>query len=235
MENKLSFFKRIALTKSELFTNIQSEDLDKAGNNRSGYYSIKTIMLHLNPIMTKYDLDFDIIISDKLARFIWIDTETEKTREITLELKPMSEIERLASMQNIVQSGGAVLSYYKRYLLTTALNLNSTDLIENSPSNQNQGKNQNNKNQSGKQGQTTQPEKTDKTPVLASEKQLKAMFALMGQKGVSKGKMKEEFKKQYNIDSSSQLNTIQYNNVMTYLKGLKDKPKEAKKEETTTQ
>lgn len=228
MESKdLTFFKRIALTKKEVFELVQLEDLDKAGNNKSGYYSIKTIVNALNPTMDKYDLDCDIVISDKLATFIWLDCLSDKTRSITLELKPISEIERLASMQNIVQSNGAVLSYYKRYLMTTALNLNSTDLIENSPSNQN-------KNQNQKSGQTGQ-DKPEQPPKLANESQLKTMFTLMNIKGVTKEAMKKSIKKQYNIDSSKQLTIKQYNEIMKYFKGLPDKSKEAKNQEEPTQ
>jgi|GEM_PF-3578913 len=231
MENKeLSFFKRIALAKKEVFEGVQSEDLDKAGNNKSGYYSIKTIVTHLNPAMDKYDLDCDIVMTDNLATFIWLDCNSDKTRTITLELRPMSSIERLASMQNIVQSAGAVLSYYKRYLLTTVLNLNSTDLIENSPSNQN-------KNQNQKSGQTGQnkTEQTEKPPKLVNDNLLKAMFALMNQKGVSKETMKKSIEKQYNITSSKQLNVRQYDSIMAYFRGLPDKTKEAKKPEEKIQ
>lgn len=222
---ELSFFKRIALCKQEVFEGVQSEDLDKAGNNKSGYYSIKTIVTHLNPAMNKYDIDCDIVISDNLATFIWIDCNSDKTRTITLELRPMSTIERLASMQNIVQSAGAVLSYYKRYLFTTVLNLNSTDLIENSPSNQNKTQNQ-------KSGQTGQDKPEPPVQKLANESQLKAMFTLMNIKGVTKEAMKKSIKKQYNIDSSKQLTIRQYNDIMKYFKSLPDKPKETKNEGT---
>lgn len=211
MSDKLSFNKRIALTKKEVFDLVQSEDLDKAGNTRSGYYSIKTIITNLAPIMDKYDIDLDVIVSGKVISCIWVDCLSEATRVVPIELKPVGEIERLAAMQNIVQSEGAVLTYYRRYAITNCLNLNATDLIENTPSNQ--------KNKpGGKKQPDPQPE-----PTKASDKQLKMLFEICKKKNISDSKLMANIKKTYGLEDKKDLNQEQFNAVIKFLNGLEDK------------
>jgi len=211
MNDKLSFNKRIALTKKEVFDLVQSEDLDKGGNAKSGYHSIKTIITNLAPIMDKYDIDLDVIVSGKVISCIWVDCLSEATRVVPIELKPVDEIERLAAMQNIVQSEGAVLTYYRRYAITNCLNLNATDLIENAPSNQ--------KNKPDRKKQSDpQPE-----PTKASDKQLKMLFEICKKKNISDSKLMANIKKTYGLEDKKDLNQEQFNAVIKFLNGLEDK------------
>lgn len=216
---KLSFNKRIARTKMEVAPLIQAEDLDKAGNTRSGYYSIKTIMSNLNAVMDKYDIDIDLNIAGKIIYCTWIDCESEATRVVTIELKPIDEIERLASMQNIIQSQGAVMSYYRRYALTNVLNLNATDLIENST-------NVNNKPQNKPQPATQptqntpkpQPAQSAPQAKIVNEAQLKRLFAIMNSKGKTEADINAYIKaKKWPIQSKKQLTIDMYDLLINAL------------------
>lgn len=211
---KLSFNKRIARTKMEVAPLIQSEDLDKAGNTRSGYYSIKTIMSNLNVVMDKYDIDIDLNIAGKIIYCTWIDCESEATRVVTIELKPIDEIERLASMQNIIQSQGAVMSYYRRYALTNCLNLNATDLIENST-------NVNNKKPATQPTQNTskpQPAQPAPQAKIVNEAQLKSLFAIMNSKGKTEADINAYIKaKKWPIQSKKQLTIDMYDLLINAL------------------
>lgn len=205
MENKPTFSKRIALTKKEVFELVQKENLEKAGNTRSGYYPIKVIMSALNPTLDKYDLDVEVLIAGTgCINCIWIDCLSDKTRSVPIELKPIHEIERLAGMQNIVQSQGGVMTYYRRYALTNLLNLNATDLIENST-----GKNHQDK-----------VNKQQKPSVLVNQDDLKKMFTLMTKKNITIDSMEKSIKKQYNLDDNKQLTKTQYNQIMSYLNSI---------------
>lgn len=209
--DKLSFNKRIALTKKETASLIQTESLDKGGNVKSGYYSIKTIMHHLNQIMDKYDIDIDIIISGKVISCIWIDCLSEATRVIPIELKEIHEIERLAAMQNIIQSQGAVLTYYRRYAITNVLNLNATDLIENNPPQ--------------KPNKPVQkPTENQTIPKTVSEAQLKRLFAIMNKKGKTKEDIDKylKAKKSWKIDSTKKLCKSQYDELVKKLETYPD-------------
>jgi len=222
MDTKLSFNKRISLVKQEVFTAVQSEDLDKAGNAKSGYYSIKTIITHLNIAMNKYDIDLDVIVSGKVISCIWVDCLSESTRVVPIELKPIDEIERLAAMQNIIQSEGAVLTYYRRYAITNCLNLNATDLIENTPSNQNNQRNQN-QNQQQKTQPTNQNKPEPKKPAVVSEPQLKRLFAIMNNKGKTEEDINKYIKaKKWPIQSKKELNVDMYNTLVKALEKYPD-------------
>jgi hypothetical protein len=215
MDTKLSFNKRISLVKQEVFTAVQSEDLDKAGNARSGYYSIKTIITHLNIAMNKYDIDLDVIVSGKVISCIWVDCLSEATRVVLIELKPIDEIERLAAMQNIIQSEGAVLTYYRRYAITNCLNLNATDLIENTPSNQN--------NQRNQTQPTNQNKPEPKKPAVVSEPQLKSLFAIMNNKDKTEEDINKYIKaKKWPIQSKKELNVDMYNTLVKALEKYPD-------------
>lgn len=204
---KLSFNKRISLTKKEVFDLVQSDGLDKGGNGRSGYYSIKTIMSNLNKTMDKYDIDLDVDISGKVISCIWLDCLSEATRIVSIELKPVDEIERLASMQNIIQSEGAVLTYYRRYAITNCLNLNATDLIENFASNQQK---------------PTQPTKP-KEPTKVSEPQLKRLFAIMNKKGKTEENINTYIKaKKWPIHSKKDLTIDMYDVLVKALEKYPD-------------
>jgi len=132
MENKLSFNKRISLTKIEVFAAIQAQELDKTANKKSGYYSIKTIIGELNPIMNKYDVDLDLLISNEVVDIVWHDCLKDVFhRSSSIDISKIKDIPRLPSMTNDVQSMGACLTYVRRYAYTVALNLNATDHLEN--------------------------------------------------------------------------------------------------------
>ena len=127
----LSFNKRIALTKKEVFEGIQAADMDKTANCKAGYYSLKSIVSILNPIMDKHNVDLELNIEKTQVTILWIDCESEKIRTSVMDTSAIEGIERLPSMSNLVQSMGACLTYQRRYAYTLALNLNATDLIEN--------------------------------------------------------------------------------------------------------
>lgn len=184
--DKLSFSARIRNAKNTIFTEICGEALEKGGNGRSGYYPIKTIMRIANKYFCEYGVDLDISIESESIVAIWHDDFSDSTRTSTYAVPDIKKIERLASMQNTVQSTGAVLTYYRRYGLTCALGLPATDLLENSPPK--------------KQNKPTKPAQTDISNVpnpephennyaedrRITEKQLKLLFARM------KGKLTED-------------------------------------------
>ncbi|RPJ79834.1 MAG: hypothetical protein EHM20_00145 [Alphaproteobacteria bacterium] len=237
MAENLGFNKRIQLCKKEVFTNVtESGELDNIkGTDKTGFYNLATIYKFLHPALDKYDLDLEMEMEPGQMRAAWIDCngDTEKKRIIGIDFHGVKDVERLPLMANIVQSEGAVKTYLRRYALTFVLGLPSTDMIDTQDQKQ-PGKNNNQSGQNS-QNKTQSPSQQEKPSVLANDKQLKAMFTLMNIKGVTKEKMKASIKKQYGIDSSKQLNIKQYNDIMKYFKGLPDKPKEAKKGETTTQ
>lgn len=202
--DKLTFNKRIALTKKEVFALLQEENLDKAGNGKSGYYSIKKIMSHANDIMDKYDIDLDIIISDKIISCVWLDCLSEMSRCVPIELKPISEIEKLPAMQNIIQSEGAILTYYRRYALTNMLNLNATDLIENNKPTQ---------PQQPKPVTPPQNNPVPQQPKLVSDGQLKRLFAIMNEKGKTVEEVNDFIMKKWNIDSKKKLTINMYDQL----------------------
>lgn len=223
MAENLGFNKRIQLCKQEVFKGVtESGELDNIkGTDKQGFYSLATIYKFLHPALDKYDLDLELIVNRGISKGIWIDCNgnTGTIREIEIDFTRIENVEKLPMMANIVQSEGAVKTYIRRYSLTLILGLPSTDLIDTQDQKQGQ-KNQTNQN------------KSDQPPKLANESQLKAMFTLMNIKGITKETMKKSIKKQYNIDSSKQLNVKQYNDIMKYFKSLPDKPKETKNEET---
>lgn len=206
---KLTFRKRIALTKVECFTNIQEKELDKAGNAKSGYYSLKTIFQSLNPIMCKYDLDIEIDIKGKYINVIWYDCLSDSSTVVELEVKPLEEIERLASMQNIVQSQGAVISYYRRYALTNALNLNATDILENAPPQQQQ-----------QQKQTQPQQQKQKQQKQVSEAQLRRLYAIMKNKDKTDEDINSWIMKKYKINSKKELTMEQYEELCQALEKI---------------
>lgn len=156
----LTFRSRIAKCKREVLTALQEIDLDKTASNKAGYFSLKSIYLALNPLLEKYNLDIEvkpyeedyINISEEnnykkiVSGYVnWLDCEDdEKIKKCKYDMAlDMSNVKRLASMANEVQSYGACLTYIRRYLLTMELNLYATDLIENNTG-RNNGSNNNN-------------------------------------------------------------------------------------------
>jgi len=177
--NKLSFNRRIALTKMEVFELLQSVELDKTANNKSGYYSIKSIVTVLNPVLEKYNLDMELNILPKEVLIIWYDCNGDNTRSSTIDISKIENIGRLPSMTNEVQSMGACLTYVRRYAYTVALNLNATDNIEN-----NTGKEKNNDNQNDKNVNTTEfnnetLEKVQRILYLVANKNVKKSIDLL--------------------------------------------------------
>lgn len=206
--NELSFNKRIALTKKEVFELVQREQMDKAGNGKSGYYSIKTIMSAFNSVSDKYNVDLDIQIMQSidecaLIDCTWIDCMSESTRTIKLDcLKAIAKIERLAAMQNIIQSQGAILTYYRRYALTNVFGLNATDLIENSVA------------------QKQAPAQQQNKDYKISEKQQKFLFAKSSEREISKEQIKEYLKKSFNVESSKDLTKSQMDKMLSDLEKM---------------
>lgn len=135
MEDKLTFCKRIQLTKKEVFNCLQDIELDKTANSKSGYYSLKSIINSLNTIIDKYDLDLDLSIKENEVIAIWYDCIDEKTRTSVIDISKIKEVKRLPSMTNEVQSMGACITYVRRYAYTVVLGLNATDKLENNTSN----------------------------------------------------------------------------------------------------
>ena len=156
MSEKLSFNKRIALTKTETFKAIQDTGLDKTANSKAGYYSLKSIMIVLNPLLEKYDLDLDLSLEKNTVVIKWFDCESEKVRLSSVDVSAIEGIDRLPSMSNMVQSMGACMTYVRRYAYTVVLNLNATDLIENATGS--------NKNTTSQQKPPSQPKYTKPAP-----------------------------------------------------------------------
>jgi len=128
----LSFNKRVKLVQNGCLEVLGKSDLSKTSNSKSGYYSLKSIFLTLNPLLEKYEINLEILeISQISVHMCWFDDLSDQTRDIILSIEKIKDVPRLASIPNEVQSYGAVLTYVKRYAYTCALRLNSTDVIEN--------------------------------------------------------------------------------------------------------
>lgn len=131
-QKTLSFNKRIKLAQNGCLEVLGKDDLSKTSNSKSGYYSLKSIFLTLNPLLEKYEINLEILeISQISVHMCWFDDLSDQTRDIILSIEKIKDVPRLASIPNEVQSYGAVLTYVKRYAYTCALRLNSTDVIEN--------------------------------------------------------------------------------------------------------
>lgn len=129
MEN--NFYKRLRDLKNAAFRNIQEIDLDTTANKKTGYYSLKTIETVLVDLLEKYDIDYDIVWEKDEMTLAWFDCQSDKIRTVRLHTSKISKIGRLPAMSNEVQSFGAEITYMRRYMLTMALNLNATDVLEN--------------------------------------------------------------------------------------------------------
>jgi hypothetical protein len=128
----LSFNKRVKMVQNGCLEILGKSDLSKTSNSKSGYYSLKSIFLTLNPLLEKYEINLEILeISQISVHMCWFDDLSDQTRDIILSIEKIKDVPRLASIPNEVQSYGAVLTYVKRYAYTCALRLNSTDVIEN--------------------------------------------------------------------------------------------------------
>lgn len=131
-QKTLSFNKRVKLVQNGCLEVLGKDDLSKTSNSKSGYYSLKSIFLTLNPLLEKYEINLEILeISQISVHMAWFDDLSDQTRDIILSIEKIKDVPRLASIPNEVQSYGAVLTYVKRYAYTCALRLNSTDVIEN--------------------------------------------------------------------------------------------------------
>ena len=130
-QKTLSFNKRIKLVQNGCLEVLGKDDLSKTSNSKSGYYSLKSIFLALNPLLEKYEVDLEILeISQISVHMCWFDDLSDQTRDIILSIEKIKDVPRLASIPNEVQSYGAILTYVRRYAYTCALRLNSTDVIE---------------------------------------------------------------------------------------------------------
>ena len=132
--SELSFNKRISLVKKEVFEKVTSSDelSNISGTSSTGYYSLETIYKFLYPILDKYNLDVDIVVNKDNVTGTWIDClgDSEKARIMVIDFSELVGLGKLPLMQNVIQSKGAVMSYLRRYFLTTFLGLPATDKID---------------------------------------------------------------------------------------------------------
>lgn len=213
MENtKMTFRKRIMKCKQEVFGLLQTVELDNTSNKKAGYYSLKSIISVLNPILDKYDIDLELNIKEFIVTATWYDCITENGRETVLDCTKIKDIAKLPMMTNEVQSFGAIITYIRRYAYTLILGLNATDLIENGHQNNN---NNNNNNFTPKQSTPNKPE--TKPAAMMSESQRKKIFAVATQAGTSKEDLNLFIKKAYKLDSISKLTSRQAAEVIDRL------------------
>lgn len=218
MENKLSFRKRKMLVKKECFEEIQKIDMDKTSNKKVGYYSLKTIFSVLNPLLEKHDIDIDIDIGSDAVLVTWYDCNSESTATQTVNIEKLQSVGRLPQMPNEVQSYGAEISYYRRYALTNALGLNSTDQLENNNisnnNNNNSNRNNNNTNNSNKNTKTQNPPKINDT-------QRKQLYATIKEKNVSDQDLHVTITKLFQISSVNDLTVPMFNSLLVRIKNKK--------------
>lgn len=215
MENtKMTFRKRILKTKLEVFEILQKEvELDNTSNKKAGYYSIKSIISVLNPIMDKYDVDLELNIKEFIVTATWYDCITENGRETILDCTKIKDIAKLPMMSNEVQSLGAIITYIRRYAYTLILGLNATDLIENAQNNSEQRYNHFLNNNS--------TQNNNSKPNLIDDNQRKKLFAVSKEVGKSKEDLNLFIKKVYNLDSITKLTKEQANLVIERLSKIK--------------
>jgi hypothetical protein len=136
-DKKINFNKRISMVKRETFKSITGDgELGSiAGTKKQGYYSLKSIFLHSNPFLDKYDLDIDLEIGKDNVQYTWIDCadDSDKVRKGVIDFSVIVGLKKLQLMANDVQSDGGVKSYIRRYALNIILNLPSTDVIDTDP------------------------------------------------------------------------------------------------------
>lgn len=139
MTIKLSFKKRISIVKANVCMKvIESKELSKlgSGTTKSGYYSLSTIIQILQPELLLNDLDLDIKMFDNKVVGVWIDCQdnSDLEKEVEFDLTRLSniilELKRLPQMQNEIQTEGSIKTYFRRYALTSFLNLPATDEID---------------------------------------------------------------------------------------------------------
>lgn len=210
MENtKMTFRKRILKTKLEVFEILQKEvELDNTSNKKAGYYSIKSIISVLNPIMDKYDVDLELNIKEFIVTATWYDCITENGRETVLDCTKIKDIAKLPMMSNEVQSLGAIITYIRRYSYTLILGLNATDLIENGHNN------------------NPAPNNNPKANLI-DDNQRKKLFAVSKDAGKSKEDLNLFIKKVYNLDSITKLTKEQANLVIERLSKIKEGDKKS--------
>lgn len=232
MENtKMTFRKRILKTKLEVFGLLQTVELDNTSNKKAGYYSIKSIISVLNPIMDKYDVDLELNIKEFIVTATWYDCITENGRETILDCTKIKDIAKLPMMSNEVQSLGAIITYIRRYAYTLILGLNATDLIENAQNNSEQRYNHflnNNASPNNNSKPNNNPTQNNNSKSnLIDDNQRKKLFAVSREAGKSKEDLNLFIKKVYNLDSITKLSKDQANLVIERLSKLKEGDKKS--------
>jgi hypothetical protein len=95
---------------------------DKKGHNYK-YTPISTVIASVRPLLKKYKLGFTQLVNgDNLETWIFAE-DIEAKLVINTNLPSGYSLDRM----NLFQSYGAMLSYYKRYVLTSALGIFSAD------------------------------------------------------------------------------------------------------------
>jgi hypothetical protein len=226
--SKMSFNKRIRLVKKETFDAvIESSELGEISsrtkdgkkiNTGKGYYTLRTIFSALHPAMDKYDIDLEIMINKDNILCIWYDCIEDKKREVLIDFSSISGMQKLPLMNNMVQSDGAVKSYIRRYALTTLLNLNSTDDIE-----ERQPKDQPKSQYTPRQQQPKQPtQPKQQQPKKITNTNLKAYYATIKEKGFTTEEDKELIdslvKEAFQLKSKNDWLDVHYGPFMKFMK-----------------
>lgn len=95
---------------------------DKKGHNYK-YTPLSTVIASVRPLLKKYKIGFtQMVLGEEIVTVIYA-TDIEAKIEIVTKLPSGYTLDRM----NLFQSYGAMIAYYKRYVLTSALGIFSAD------------------------------------------------------------------------------------------------------------
>lgn len=169
---------------------LQKRDLKKSGNNKFAgytYYELGDFLPSINELMLENNLCSFVNFDKEVASLTIIHTEDESSVTFTC---PMSS----ANLKGChdVQNLGAVQTYTRRYLYTNAFEIVESDALDST---------------TGK----TNDKKSDK--VELSEAQIKRLYAIANNKGITPQQVASVCKKDFNVVDVKKLNKEQYDTI----------------------
>lgn len=122
----MNIFEKMALARVEL----QNRNIKKSGHNKFAgydYYELRDLMPHINEIMAKYKMLGVVYFGTELAMLTIFDAEKPDGATIVFGC-PMSTADLKGC--HPVQNLGAVQTYTRRYLWTTAFEVVESDALD---------------------------------------------------------------------------------------------------------
>ena len=181
---------------------LQNLDLKKTGQNKfSGYlyYELRDFLPQVNMLMKDYKLFSDISFGSDLA--VLTITNAEKPDEKIAFTSPIAEAQLKGC--HPIQNLGAVQTYLRRYLYTTAFEIVENDTLDATTD-------------------TNKEIKQENKPSI-SDAQIKRLYAISKSKGITEQQVKEVIKKSYNKESTKELTKTEYDAIVKRMEAKEDK------------